>query len=168
MARSTARTAFWPGGGRDAPHPTPPWHWILFVASGAVFIVAGGFAAAANGVTPSPHLSWASAFLVLVCGSAQIVLGGGQVLVVSSPPRACLVVLQFAAFNLANAAVLAGTLSRVAGVLDAGSVLFLVAIGLFAWATREAGLRDCSVTLLYRAALLVLAVSATIGVRLAR
>jgi hypothetical protein len=61
-----------------------------------------------------------------------------------------------------------GISSRVAGVLNAGSVLFLVAIGLFAWATREAGLRDCSVTLLYRAALLVLAVSATIGVRLAR
>jgi hypothetical protein len=76
--------------------------------------------------------------------------------------------LQFAAFNLANAAVLAGTLSRVAGVLDGGSVLFLVAIGLFAWATRKVGLRNCWVTLLYRVALLVLAVSATIGVLLAR
>ena len=76
--------------------------------------------------------------------------------------------MQFAVLNLANAAVLTWTLSRVTGLLDAGSVLFLVAIGLFAWATREASLRDCSVTLLYRVALLVLAVSATIGVLLAR
>jgi hypothetical protein len=48
---------------------------MLFVASGAVFVLAGCFAAAADGVTASPHLSWASAYLVLVCSSAQIVLG---------------------------------------------------------------------------------------------
>jgi hypothetical protein len=46
--------------------------------------------------------------------------------------------------------------------------LFLVALGLFAWATREATLRHSSVTLLYRVALLVLAVSVPIGVLLAR
>ena len=146
---------------------TPPWRWMLFVTSGATFVLAGGFAAAVDGVTPSPHLSWASAYLVLVCGLAQIVLGGGQALVASSPPRARLVTWQFAAFNLGNAAVLAGTLSMVTVVLDAGSALLLVALGLFAWATKETGLSHRSVAPVYRAALLVLAVSVPIGVLLA-
>src|ERR1035437_982935 len=97
--------------GRGAPPVTPPWRWMLFVTSGATFVLAGGLAAAVDGVTPSPHLSWASAYLVLVCGSAQIVLGGGQALINSTRSRPHLVAYQCATFNLANAAVLAGTLS---------------------------------------------------------
>jgi hypothetical protein len=42
-----------------------------------------------------------------------------------------------------------------------------VALGLFAWATKEAGLSHRSVAPVYRAALLVLAVSVPIGVLLA-
>lgn len=153
-------------------HPAEPkasWRQsVLFLASGATLVLAGGFAAAAGGVTPSAHLSWVSAYLVLVCGSAQILLGGGQALVVFSPLRSQVVAAQFASFNLANAAVIAGTLSKLAGVLYAGSALFLMSLGLFAWATKEANLRNPLVTLSYRVALLVLAVSVPIGVVLAR
>jgi hypothetical protein len=108
-----------------------------------------------------------SAYLVLVCGSAQILLGGGQAMVVLSPPRFRVVAAQFASFNLTNAAVIAGTLSRLAGVLYAGSALFVVALGLFAWSTREASARGSLFTLAYRVALMVLAVSVPIGVLLA-
>ncbi len=155
-------------GSRGASRVRSPWQWMLFVVAGAVLILAGGFAAAIDGVTPSKHLSWASAYLVLVCGSAQIVLGGGQALIDSDRPRARLVVYQFSTFNLANAAVLVGTLSRLSVVLDAGSALFLVALGLFAWATKGAISRHHAATIVYRTALFVLGVSVPIGVLLAR
>ena len=154
-------------GPRGALQLKARWQWMLFVVAGAVLILAGGFVAAIDGVTPSPHLSWASAYLVLVCGSAQIVLGGGQALINSTRARPHLVPYQFATFNLANASVLAGTLSGLSMVLDAGSALFLVALGLFAWGTNGADSHH-TVTFFYRTALLVLGVSVPIGVLLAR
>jgi hypothetical protein len=158
-----------PDAGRDALPVAPLWRLSTpFVASGAASVLAGGFVAAAGGVAPSPHLSWASAYLVLVSGSAQLLLGGGQALLASCPLRSGLVAWQFAAFNLANAAVLAGTLSGTKGVLDAGGVIFLVALGLFAWATKEPSGRHRSLAFVYRVGLLVLAVSVPIGVFLAR
>ena len=154
-------------GPRGASQVISRWQWMLFVVAGAILILAGGFAAAIDGVTPSPHLSWASAYLVLVCGSAQIVLGGGQALINSARSRPHLVPYQFATFNLANASVLAGTLSGQSVVLDAGSALFLVALGLFAWGTQGANTHH-TVIVFYRTALLVLGVSVPIGVLLAR
>jgi|GEM_PF-6103873 len=59
-------------------------------------------------------------------------LGGGKVLVDVARPSARLVGYEFTAFNVANAAVLAGTLSRLSIVLDVGSMFFLVALSLFA------------------------------------
>lgn len=154
-------------GPRGASQVIFRWQWMLFVVAGAVLILAGGFAAAIDGVTPSPHLSWASAYLVLVCGSAQIVLGGGQALINSTRSRPHLVAYQCATFNLANAAVLAGTLSGLSVVLDTGSALFLLALGLFAWGTKKANSHH-TVTFFYRTALFVLGVSVPIGVLLAR
>jgi hypothetical protein len=154
-------------GPRGASQVISRWQWMLFVVAGAILILAGGFAAAIDGVTPSPHLSWASAYLVLVCGSAQIALGGGQALINSTRSRPHLVPYQFATFNLANASVLAGTLSGLSVVLDAGSALFLVALGLFAWGTKGADSHH-TVTFFYRTALFVLGVSVPIGVLLAR
>ena len=69
---------------------------------------------------------------------AEIMLGGGQVLVDVARPSARLVGYEFTAFNVANAAVLAVTLSRLSRlsrlsiVLDVGSMFFLVALSLFA------------------------------------
>ena len=139
----------------------------MFVVVGAVLVLAGGFVAAAGGEAPSRHLSWASAYLVLVCGSAQVLLGGGQALLARRLPGPSLVAAQFAAFNLGNAGVLAGTLSGVTGVLYAGGAVLVVALGLFAWATREAVARH-RLVIAYRAALVVLAVSVPVGGALAR
>jgi hypothetical protein len=142
--------------------------WSPFVVAGSVSILAGGFCAAIDGAVPSQHLAWASAYLVLVCGSAQIVLGGSQALFKVARSSARLAIYEFVAFNIANAAVLVGTLLRFAIVLDVGSVLFLVSPGLFAWAAKGTVTRHRSVTSLYRGAILVLAVSVPVGVLLAR
>jgi hypothetical protein len=154
-------------GHRGASQVKARWQLMLFVVAGAVLILAGGFVAAIDGVTPSQHLSWASAYLVLVCGSAQIVLGGGQAVINSTRSRPHLVPYQFATFNLANTSVLVGTLSGLSVVLDAGSALFLVALGLFVWGTKGADSHHM-VTFFYRIALFVLGVSVPIGVLLAR
>lgn len=143
-----------------------PRTWAPFVAAGAALVLAGGFVAAAGGEAPSRHLSWACAYLVLVCGSAQVFLGGGQALIASRPPRPLVRAAQFGAFNLGNAGVLAGTLSGVTGVLGVGSAVLVVALGLFAWATRDTVGPRLRVVV-YRLVLVALAVSVPVGGALA-
>ncbi len=130
-------------------------------------VLAGGLVAAAGGEAPSRHLSWASAYLVLVCGLAQVFLGGVQFLATtpSSPP---LLAWQSVTFNLGNAGVLAGTLSGFWPVLDVGGAVLLVSLGLFAWATRSLDGRWPLLGAAYRVALVLLAVSVPIGCVLAR
>jgi hypothetical protein len=132
------------------------------VGIGALLVLAGGFVSAAGGEAPSRHLSWACAYLVLVCGSAQIFLGGGQELVGSRPVPPRLAGLQLLAFNLGNAGVLVGTLADVAAVLFAGSAVLVVALALFAWATRNAAGPPLRVAV-YRVVLVALAVSIPVG-----
>ena len=67
--------------------------------------------------------------MLLVCGVAEA-------LVASDPPRREIVVAQFCMFNLANAGILARTLAGVTELLDVACALLIVALGLFAWATR--------------------------------
>lgn len=58
-----------------------------FVVIGAVFVVAGGLVAAVSGPTDFEQGSWLAAYLVLVGGVAQMVLGAGQAwLAVRIPP----------------------------------------------------------------------------------
>ncbi|MGH9105408.1 MAG: hypothetical protein ACRDZX_06140 [Acidimicrobiales bacterium] len=137
--------------------------WLPFVAVGALLVLAGGLVSAAGGEDPSRHLSWASAYLVLVCGLAQVFLGGGQALLAPAPPHRGLLVGEVAVLNLANAAVIVGTLAGVAAALWAGSALFLVALSLFAWVTREAVLRYRPGLVAYRVVLVVLAASVPVG-----
>jgi hypothetical protein len=140
----------------------PRRSWAPFVGAGALLVLAGGFVAAAGGEAPSRHLSWAAAYLVLVCGSAQIFLGGGQALVGSRPVPPRLAAVQLAAFNLGNAGVLVGTLSGTAAVLYAGSAVLVVALALFAWATRSTVSPRLRVVV-YRVVLVALAVSIPVG-----
>ena len=136
--------------------------WAPFVGIGSLLVLAGGFVAAAGGEAPSRHLSWACAYLVLVCGSAQIFLGGGQALVGSRPVSPRLAAVQLSAFNLGNAGVLVGTLTDVTGVLYAGSAVLVAALALFAWSTRSTTGSRLQVAL-YRGVLVVLAVSIPVG-----
>ncbi|MGH2927025.1 MAG: hypothetical protein ACRDL8_02345, partial [Solirubrobacteraceae bacterium] len=50
---------------------------LAFVAVAGALIVAGGLVAAANGAAQFAHGSWLAAYLVLVGGVAQLLLGMG-------------------------------------------------------------------------------------------
>lgn len=146
----------------------PPRARRLFGGAATVAVAAGGFVAAAGGVAPTRHLSWATAYLVLVWGLCQAVLGIGQFLVAprtSSPAR--VVTWQFVTFNLGNAGVLVGTLAGYTFVLDAGSAVLLVALALFTWATRSVAGGPRMAILAYRAVLIVLVASVPAGIVLA-
>jgi len=51
---------------------------VMFLASASVLIVAGGAVAAVNSAAPFGHGSWLAAYLVLVGGVSQGVLGAGR------------------------------------------------------------------------------------------
>lgn len=108
-----------------------------FVLLGGACIVAGGLVSAAAAPTASYLSSWAVAYLVLVAGAAQVVLGLGQARLTGDLSRR---VLQgeLLAWNLGNAAVLAGTLLGVAPALYAGCALLVAALVLVLLAIRHA------------------------------
>jgi hypothetical protein len=107
---------------------------VLFAAVGIACVVAGGLTAAVSATAPSEHGAWAAAYLVLVCGVAQIGLGAGQPLL--ARPARRLLAWEFATWNLGNAGVLAGTLAGSTVVVDAGGVLLAAALALMTFGTR--------------------------------
>ncbi|MGH9083193.1 MAG: hypothetical protein ACRDWN_07605 [Acidimicrobiales bacterium] len=156
-----------PGGGNEKSGMSPARGQTAFLIVGGLAIFAGGCLSAAGGEAPSRHLSWASAYLVLVWGLAQVFLGGIQPLVTSSALSGRLVTAQLAAFNLGNAAVLAGTLSRIPAALGAGSAFLLASLALFAWATRSSERNRRLLVVVNRLVLVALAVSVPVGAALA-
>ena len=58
---------------------------VMFLTSASVLIVAGGAVAAVNSAAPFGHGSWLAAYLVLVGGVSQGVLGAGR-LALQAPP----------------------------------------------------------------------------------
>lgn len=137
--------------------------WLKFVVVGVVLIVAGGFVAAAGGEDPSKHLSWASAYLVLVCGVAQLGLGGGRAFLGSRQFNTTLMAWQFTTFNVGNAGVLIGTLVGASAVLYAGSAVLLLALALFARDVRAVRTLQRRWVRIYWAFVIVLALSVPVG-----
>lgn len=109
---------------------------LPFAVSGATCIVVGGLVAAATAPAPSEHGSWAAAYLVLVAGVAQLVLGVGQAALAAQLPSRRVAEVQALAWNLGNAAVIAGTLLGVTTVVDAGGALLVGALVLFVRTSR--------------------------------
>lgn len=97
-----------------------------FVVLGTVCVVTGGLVAAAIAPDPTPHGSWAVAYLVLVAGVAQVGLGLGQVLLAPSVPTRRRAALQVGTWNAGNAAVLAGTLAEMTFLVDVGAAVLVV------------------------------------------
>lgn len=132
------------------------------MASGALAVIAGGATAAAIAYHPTRHLVWMVAYLVLVVGVMQGVLGAGQAWLAGRPPAGRTVWGQWLLFNLGNAGVIGGTLCNRTGVVAAGTVLFAAAIaGFFAGASRSR-LRGWGVA--YRVLLGLVFLSACTGV----
>jgi hypothetical protein len=162
--------------GEESARPATQLPWPLrlqagwrrvrwFGYSGAACVVAGGLVAAASAPAHSEVGTWAAAYLVLVGGVAQIVLGFAQA--VLSPERRSAVTsdLQVVLFNAGNVAVLAGTVAGVHVVGDAGSLALLAALVLSAAAVSGVGGRAAG---LYRAIVVLLALSVPVGSVLAR
>src|SRR6476661_2233030 len=87
---------------------------LTVAALGGAAIVAGGLVAAGNSAAPFAHGSWLSAYLVLVAGVSQLVLGIGARALPAHQPPATTTYVQVALWNLGNLAVAAGVLGDAA------------------------------------------------------
>ncbi|WP_068266132.1 hypothetical protein [Janibacter limosus] len=127
-------------------------------ALGALGVVLGGLVAAVTGPMDWTKGSWAAAYLVLVVGVAQYVMGRLRA-VDATDDRAGW--MQLAGWNLGSTLVISGTLVTTPLLVDIGSLLLVVALVL-ALRARARGVPPAAV-MAYRGMLLVLAVSIPIG-----
>ena len=137
-----------------------------FAIVGVACVVVGGLVSAIAASSPSENSSWAVAYLVLIGGVAQIALGVGQSRLATTAPSGRLLLSEFVAWNLGNAAVIAGQLLGYQFVVDAGGLLLVVALALLFRGVGGArpGSRDSRWMLYaYRAILLIVLVSIPIG-----
>lgn len=104
--------------------------WLLpFLWAGGACIVGGGMLAAVTAYVTTEKTAWATAYLVLVGGAAQIALGAAVTwLRPDAPHRSGWVA--FACWNLGNAGVIAGQLAALIVLTDVGSVILVVALAL--------------------------------------
>jgi hypothetical protein len=111
----------------------PPVGW--FFAAAACFLVAGIAVAVVRAVVPFAHGWWLVAYLVLVGGLAQALLGGGASRVSSADPggptTADLARWQLGLWNGGTVAVAAFDVLAASGGVLAGSVALLAALVLF-------------------------------------
>jgi hypothetical protein len=136
---------------------------LPFTALGVAAIVAGGIVAARTAAHPVPVLVWMVAYLVLVAGVAQYTLGVGQARLASRIPSPLFIALEWLAFNLGNAAVIAGTLIGATWWVIGGSILFALAVLAFAWGTAASPRRIFWLAA-YLALIALLVASAIVGV----
>lgn len=148
------------GVGRDA-------HSVMFVALGGSLIVAGGLVAAVNSAVPFADGSWLAAYLVLVGGVSQIVLGLGCRILPAPLPSVRLRRAQITCWNAGNLAVVGGVLAGATALVMAGSVALLVALGCFAVGARSAWPGARGRVMAYDAFTVMLAVSVIVGGALA-
>lgn len=106
---------------------------IVFLTLGTAAIVFGGLFSAATARSASYHSAWFVAYLVLVAGIAQVVLGLGQWWLASRQLSLARVASELVLFNVGNAGVVVGTLLSAPFLVDAGSILLVAALAIFAW-----------------------------------
>lgn len=110
-----------------------------FLLTALAALLIAGFVAAAVAHAPTRPLVWMVAYLVLVAGVAQGVLGLGQALLPAQPPTARWCVAEWLLFNGGNAGVIAGTLLAAPVLVAAGTALFVAALLAFLLGVRGAG-----------------------------
>ncbi|WP_035720290.1 hypothetical protein [Gordonia shandongensis] len=139
----------------------------LFIGAAALFVVAGGLVAAIARPLDLTKGSWLAAYLVLVCGVALAVIGAAQ----QHTPSAVapgVRIAQLGGWLVANATVIVGSLVDSPAAVDVGAVLLLVVLLGTAWVGRGLAASRRVAAYAYLAVLVVLAVSAPIGMILAR
>lgn len=99
-----------------------------FGLAGTACIIGGGLLAAITAHAPTEHSSWAAAYLVLVGGVAQIGLGfGSAALAPRIASRAARIGI-LALWNTGNALVMAGVLTSLNVLVDAGGIALVIAL----------------------------------------
>lgn len=138
-----------------------------FAALGGALIVAGGLVAAVNSAAPFAHGSWLAAYLVLVGGVSQVVLGLGRLALPMPGPSVRLGLAQLILWNVGSLAVPAGVLGGETALVTLGSVILLVALASFAIGARAWPRVARGRVIAYHAVILALAVSVIVGSALA-
>jgi hypothetical protein len=133
-----------------------------FVLLGGACVIGGGLVSAAAAPSASYHSSWAVAYIVLIAGVAQAALGLGQSTLAGGTVAGRTVLAELLAWNLGNAAVVAGTLLDLAPLLYLGCALLIAALALVLYAIRHAP--PGRVLLTTRVIVAVLLVSMPIGI----
>jgi hypothetical protein len=138
---------------------------ITFAALASALIITGGLVAAVNSAAPFTHGSWLAAYLVLVGGVSQFVLGLGRLALPAPLPSAQLRRAQVVLWNAGSLVVVGGVLTDVAPLVTLGSAFVLAALACFAAGARLAREAPGALGLMvaYHAVVMVLAVSVIIG-----
>jgi hypothetical protein len=111
--------------------------WLLpFAIAGLVCLVGGGLLAAATAYVTTQKTAWATAYVVLVGGVAQVALGAAVTWLRPGANRRW-GLGAFLAWNVGNAGVLAGQLAALVVLTDVGSALLVVALALVLAATAR-------------------------------
>lgn len=139
----------------------------VMIGIGGAAIVAGGLVAAAAGPLDWSKGSWASAYLVLVAGAAQVAYGLLQRPLSLHAPSARIVVWQLVLFNVGNGLVLAGSLVSAPVVVDVGGAALVASLVLFLVAVRHRARTHAAAVWTYRGLTALLLVSIPIGLTLA-
>ncbi|WP_155855117.1 hypothetical protein [Actinotalea ferrariae] len=130
-------------------------------------VIAGGLVAGFTAPVATESSSWASAYLVLVAGVAQVGLGLGSSILAPRPPSRVSTIGTLGLWNLGNGSVLAGVLLDRTTLVDIGGIALVIALGLVLRTVR----RSTGPALLLRAYWLLVAVlglSIPIGLVLSR
>lgn len=132
-----------------------------FLLTALAALLIAGFVAAAVAHAPTRPLVWMVAYLVLVAGVAQGVLGLGQALLPEQPPASRWRIAEWLLFNGGNTGVIAGTLLVSPALVAIGTALFVAALAAFLLGVRGAG--GGWLLQLFRAVLLVTGLGACVG-----
>lgn len=110
-----------------------------FKTLGCIAIIAGGFIAAAVAHAPTQAMVWLIAYLILVVGVAQYVLGAAQATITAAAdaPRPSATWLHWLILNLGHAAVITAALANRFNLLIVGTILYEIAMLWFAWSVRH-------------------------------
>lgn len=139
----------------------------LFRILSTMWIISGGLVAAVTGPLGLEHGSWSAAYQVLVGGVVQAGLGAAQYALVSVRPRAATLVAELLGWNIGSVAVIAGTLTAMPLIVDAGGLLLLVALVLLIRTVRGRGIGPAWAVWTYRSLLTITLISIPIGLALA-
>ncbi len=136
-----------------------------FMVVAVLAIVGGGLISAALAHAPTQRGMWLVAYLVLVVGVAQWLIGVGQSRLARLSPSVGLVATECTLFNTGNGLVVAGTLVGHIAWVGAGALLLIAALMLFLHGVRHTP--GSAMLYAYRALLLLVGASAIVGLVLA-